>query len=194
MNHTDNLANPRVFYERRRWRTTYKTPAADRTTELLNSIDQAREFIADLSRFCGIPESRIKIPSTTTGLRDADSVPIDAMKEFMVGVRGRAYIVDNVRRLDMGSVVTEHYTKGKREPAYYMQAADDFYLIGRENPLGLSDDIPVLSGDGDFKVRMAFPTGRERYEAIAELKIARMPSSRYSIAPGTEKLNPFLVH
>jgi hypothetical protein len=98
--------------------------------------------------------------------------------------------IANKANMDLGKVVTEHYTEGKAEPAYYMQAGDDFYRISNKDPFKLGSTIPLLSGKGDFKVRVA--TRSEFYEVQAEIKIAHMPDSKYSVKPGTRKKNPFL--
>jgi hypothetical protein len=97
--------------------------------------------------------------------------------------------IANEENYNLGDVVTEHYTIGKAEPAYYMQAGDDFYMISKKNPLKIKG-VPVLSGSGDFKVRVA--TRSEFYEVQAEIKIKKMPNSKFSVAPGTKKQNPFL--
>ena len=57
------------------------------------------------------------------------------------------------------------------------------------NPLKLNKGIPLLSGAGPFRIRVA--TRSAYYEVQAELKIQEMPKSRYSIMPGTRKINPF---
>jgi hypothetical protein len=73
-----------------------------------------------------------------------------------------------------------------------MQAGDDFYMISKKDPLGIgSHRLPVLSGFGDFKVRVA--TRSDFYEVQAEIKITKMPNSDYSLKPGTRKKNPFLI-
>jgi hypothetical protein len=92
--------------------------------------------------------------------------------------------------MDLGKIVTEHYTLGKAEPAYYMQAGDDFYRISNKDPLKLGATIPLLAGMGDFKVRVS--TRSEYYEVQAEIKIAKMPDSKFSVKPGTSKKNPFI--
>ena len=63
MNHTDNLANPRVFYDGK-WQTTYKTPAALYTVEQLNASAQTQKFISDISKYTGIPVQSVKLPTT----------------------------------------------------------------------------------------------------------------------------------
>lgn len=49
-----------------------------------------------------------------------------------------------------------------------MQAGDDFYRISKTDPLKLGNDIPLLAGKGDFKVRVS--TRSEFYEVQAEIK------------------------
>jgi hypothetical protein len=161
MSHTDNLSNPRVFYEKGKWHTTYKTPAAKHTVEILNKSAQAKKFIKDIAKFSGIPEKMIKIPTTKSGLKEEGAVPLSVMKAYFNQPNINRYIA-NEENYNLGDVVTEHYTIG----------------------------IPVLSGLGDFKVRVA--TRSEFYEVQAEIKIKKMPNSKFSVAPGTKKQNPFL--
>jgi hypothetical protein len=190
MNHTDNLSNPRVFYQKGKWQTTYKTPAAKAAVDILNASGEAKAFIKNIAKFAGIPVSKIIIPTNKGMLKDPNAVPLDVMKEYFEKPGVNRYIA-NQQNYNLGKLVTEHYTIGKKEPAYYMQAGDDFYLISKANPLGLSKNIPLLSGRGDFKVRVA--TRSEFYEVQAEIKIKNMPSSSFSVKPGTAKKNPFLL-
>jgi len=188
MSHTDNLSNPRVFYHSGKWQTTYKTPAAKHTVDILNKSAQAKAFIKAVSKFSGIPEKSIKIPTTKSGLKESGAVPLSVMKSFFSQPGINRYIA-NEENYNLGDVVTEHYTIGKAEPAYYMQAGDDFYMVSKKNPLGIVGP-PVLKGTGDFKVRVA--TRSEFYEVQAEIKIKKMPDSKFSVAPGTQKENPFM--
>ena len=188
MSHTDNLSNPRVFYEKGKWGTTYKTPAAKHTVDILNKSAQAKKFIKEIAKFSGIPEKDIKIPTTKSGLKVPGAVPLAVMKAFFDRPGVNRYIA-NEEKYNLGDVVTEHYTIGKAEPAYYMQAGDDFYMISKKNPLGIKG-IPELKGEGDFKVRVA--TRSEFYEVQAEIKIKKMPDSKFSVAPNTKKPNPFM--
>ena len=189
MSHTDNLSNPRVFYSNGNWQTTYKTPAAAEAVKILNNSQQSKDFIKSISKFSGIPESIIKIPTSKSGLREAGAVPLHIMKLYFDQPNINRYIA-NQDNYNIGNLVTEHYTKGKKEPAYYLQAGDDFYLISNKNPLNLSRSIPLLSGSGDFKVRVS--TRSEFYEVQAEIKIKSMPDSKYSVLSGSKKINPFL--
>jgi hypothetical protein len=189
MNHTDNLSNPRVFYKDGLWQTTYKTPAAAAAVELLNKSDKAAKFITNIAKFSGIPKKSIKIPTTKSGLLEEGAVPLHVMKSYFSQPGVNRYILDEAD-YDLGDVVTKHYTIGKTEPAYYMQAGDDFYMISGKNPLGLNRQIPTLSGKGNFKIRVG--TRSEFYEVQAEIKITKFDKdSLYSVKPGTKKLNPF---
>lgn len=188
MSHTDNLSNPRVFYSDGKWQTTYKTPAAAEAVKILNESNQTKEFLKSISKFSGIPLKSLKIPTTKSGLKEEGAVPLKVMKSYFDRPGVNRYIA-NKEKFDLGKVVTDHYTKGKAEPAYYMQAGDDFYKISNKDPYKLGNKIPLLKGIGDFKVRIG--TRSEFYEVQAEIKIMDMPDSRYSVKPGTKKLNPF---
>lgn len=189
MSHTDNLSNPRVYYENGVWKTTYKTPAAKAAVDILNKSPQSKKFLNDIAKYTGIPLKSLKIPTTKSGLKQEGAVPLEIMKKYFDQPGVNRYIA-NEEDYDLGSLVTEHYTKGKKEPAYYMQAGDNFYRISDKNPLKLNKDIPLLKGKGDFKVRIA--TRSEFYEIQAEIKIKEMPKSNYSVAPKTKKRNPFV--
>lgn len=189
MNHTDNLSNPRVFYKDGKWQTTYKTPAAHHAVDILNKSPMAKKFITDIAKFSGIPVKNIQIPTNKGGLKEAGAVPLEIMKLYFSKPGVNRYIA-NTPMKTLGKIVTEHYTKGKAAPAYYMQAGDDFYRISDKDPFKLGNKIPLLAGEGDFKVRVS--TRSEFYEVQAEIKITKMPSSNYSVMPGTKKDNPFL--
>ena len=189
MNHTDNLSNPRVFYEEGKWKTTYKTPSAKAAVDILNKDPKTKIFLKKIAAFSGIPFKALKIPTTKSGLKEEGAVPLEVMKRFFDQPNVNRYIA-NKPNMDLGKIVTEHYTLGKAKPAYYMQAGDDFYLISKKDPFELGSSVPVLTGMGDFKVRVA--TRSEFYEVQAEIKIVKMPNSVYSVKPGTTKKNPFL--
>lgn len=190
MSHTDNLSNPRVFYKNNQWQTTYTTPAAKAAVEILNTSAFTRTWLSHIAKYAGIPPSKLKIPTTKGGLKEDGAVPLEVMKNYFSQPNVNRYIANN-ENYNLGKVVTEHYTKGKAEPAYYMQAGDDFYMISKKDPLGIgAQRLPVLSGFGDFKVRVA--TRSDFYEVQAEIKITKMPHSEYSLKPGTKKKNPFL--
>lgn len=189
MNHTDNLSNPRVYYEKGMWKTTYKTPSAKAAVDILNKDPKTKKFLQDISKFSGIPLKSLKIPTTKGGLKEEGAVPLATMKKYFDQPSVNRYIA-NSANMDLGKVVTQHYTEGKAAPAYYMQAGDDFYRISNTDPLKLGASIPLLAGRGDFKVRIA--TRSEFYEVQAEIKIAQMPDSKFSVKPGTKKKNPFI--
>ena len=187
MNHTDNLSNPRIFYDGEMWDTTYSTEAARVAIEIMNDSKEAAEFIKSIKEFTG--KDYIKIPTTKSGLKDPNAVSISDMKRYFSQLGINRYITA-IPNMNLGKIVTNHYLLGKSEPVYYMQANDDFYMIGNENPLDLSKNIPVLNGIGTFKIRIS--TRSQFYEVQAEIKIDKLPNSKYSIKPGTKKLNPFI--
>ena len=192
MGHKDNLANPRIFFLGGAWRTTYATPVANKAVTLANSSPDAAQFLDDLRDFVGSVD--IAVPTTKGGLKNPNAVPLETMRQF-VDQRGSRYFTKE-EDIDIGDLVTQHYLLGKDEPAHYLQAGDDLYLIGPEDPLGLQgvmpegEKIPVLSGKGDFKLRVS--TRSEFYEVQAEIKIKEFtpPSSPASVFGG-DKINPF---
>lgn len=189
MNHTDNLANPRVSYNNGLWNTTYSTPAAAAAVKILNSDPNAAQFINKIAAYSEIPLENISVPTTKTGLKSPHAVPLAVMKNYFDQEAETRYI-SIIESVDLGAIVTEHYTNGKTQPAYYMQAGDDLYRISDKDPLNLGNNIPLLEGIGDFKIRVA--TRSQYYEIQAEIKINKMPESLYSIKPGSLKQNPFL--
>jgi hypothetical protein len=187
MSHTDNLANPRVYYHANTWKTRYSTPVASIIVQELNKSQVSRDFVSNLSNFSNIPLCDIYIPTNRSEMGTVNSVPREVMKKFC-SINSK-YIYDDQDR-DLTDVVTLHYTKGKTEPAYYMQAGDDFYMISNTNPLGLSTSIPVLEGNGKLRVRVS--NRSKFYEIQAEIKMKNLIPSDYSVLPGTKKQNPFL--
>jgi hypothetical protein len=195
MNHTDNLGNPRVYYDGKKWDTTYTMPSAHKSVELLNKSDETKLFVEAISKFSGIknpkiPTSKLGRGTNFRGLKDKDAVPLEVMREYFSQPGINRYIMTEPD-VNLGKEVTDHYLKGKAEPAYYMQAGDDFYMIGSANPLKLKGKIPLLAGSGPFRMRIA--TRSDYYEVQAELKIQEMKESRYSIKPGSKKINPFVL-
>jgi len=204
MGHKDNLANPRIYYDGSSWVSNATTPVADAATHLANNSPDAARFINDLKSYMGIsPGEVIKIPTTLGGLKDPAAVPLETMRSF-VNERGSRYFV-NEKNVDVGDLVTQHYLVGKASPAHYIQAGDDFYMIGTQDPLGLNvalrfcevnSTIPIMAGMGNFKIRVS--TRSRFYEIQPELKIASLvpPTSPFSVFGGglddsPNKINPF---
>jgi hypothetical protein len=187
MNHSDNLANPRFFFDGKSWDTTYSTPIARYTVEVLNSSSQAKEFVKGLRTLTG--NKNLILPTTLSGLRNENAVPLDTMIEYVSNRPMSRYILkqDNV---DLSSLVSQHYIQGKAEPAYYLQAGDDFYKLSNNNPLKLPNNVPQFKGTGSLNVRVS--TRSKFYEIQLEAKVNNMASSPYSIMPNTHKLNPFV--
>ena len=151
---------------------------------------EAAEFIKNVADFSGLSEHygyNVSVGTNKSHLKWDNVIPLSVMKDYFAqdGVNRYIAIKEDV---NLGRVVTDHYLYGKDEPTYYMQAGDDFYMIGDDNPLDLPDDIPTLSGTGAYKVRVS--TRSRFYEVQAEIKINNMPGSEYSLKPGSDKKSP----
>ena len=192
MNHTDNLGNTRASFDGKNW-----TSAPEKSGPLKGKMGplkvyiakmlkkHASKFVADIQKATG----KTKI-NTNKGpqQKDPNTVSHEEMKEFMKTQKDQ-YIV-TVPNQDLGKVVVDHYSKGgKSEAAYYLQAGDDFYMLGKENPLGVPSDVPQFKGKGDFRMRVGIRSSM--YEIQPEVKVKNMATSKYSIKPGTKKKNPF---
>lgn len=203
MNHTDNLSNTRVFYKNGTWQVSDRAKsrnAAAETCRLLNESKQTKQWVKDLADSCGINYKTIWIPTTSGPIKSAgkkgfeDVVSHKMMIAYFKQIKlsntaATQYIVEEPG-YDIGDLVTIHYLEGKSEPAYYMQSGDDFYKIGSRNPLGCKG-VPQFGGNGNLKVRVGIRT--TYYEIQPEIKIdpSSLKNSRFSIAPGTSKKNPF---
>ena len=184
MNHTDNLGNPRVRFDGDSWVAGVDGPINRFSLDLLNSHPQAKAFLDDLRNFVG--RDRVVLMGGDK-LKDPDEVPLSEMKKFFTN-RNRYIIV--IEDADLGELATNHYLYGKSEPAHYMQAGDDLYMIGDSNPLGLTQTLPRLAGLGTFRMRVS--TRSKFYEIMPEIKIRSMPESPYSLHPKTTKPHPFV--
>lgn len=192
MNHTDNLGNTRASYDGKNW-----VAAVEQSGDLKGKMGplkvymvdmlkkHAGKFVKDIQNFTGKTKINTnKVPQQ----KDPNTVNHAEMKAYMAKQRDQ-YIV-TVPNQDLGTVVVAHYSQGgKAENAYYLQAADDFYMLGTENPLGVPRDVPQFSGKGDFRMRVGIRSSM--YEIQPEVKVKSMVSSKYSIKPGTKKKNPF---
>lgn len=187
MGHRDNLVNPRVYYHENTWKTRYTTPVAGYIVSELNKSETALDFVYSISNHCGLAYESIYIP-TNRGEMGKPNTPTKELMKSFCKTHG-SYILD-YQNYDISQLVTSHYTMGKTEPAYYLQAGDDFYLLSNTNPLGLSKNIPEFTGTGKLRVRVS---NRSRfYEIQGEVKMQDMPSSDFSVLPNSKKLNPFL--
>lgn len=196
MNHTDNLGNIRVAWDGVRWSASERggiTPLKAFMATLLNSgrgKTQADKFLTDLAKFVGAKnKNQIKVPTTEGGLKDPKAVSPEQMQEFLKTRKSQYFIdVDNV---DLGKLVTKHYNEGKAEPVAYMQAGNDFFMVGTLDTFNIKNkhsDIPFVKGKGMFRMRIGFRT--KFYEVQPEIKIKSMGESDYSLIDPKKK-NPF---
>ena len=194
MNHTDNLSNPRFFFDGKTWGSTYGGIAPTLVEFLNNSTDVAL-FVRELGKFAGIKGKPI-IPTNKSIIKQADpttTITRDTMARFL---RTRSQYILDLDDVDLAPYVIQHY-KDKEEPASYLQAGDDFYIL-TSDPLGFNKRrtsnagwprLPKIMGTGKLRVRVGVRT--EFYEIQAEVKITNMPDSPYSVLKESKKLNPF---
>lgn len=186
-NHTDNLLNPRVYYDGR-WKTTSQLIATPIILHMLNNSRETREFVRRLSEFADIPVDKIKIPGTKSQFANHPHAIDKATMEGYFQLEKDKYIA-KVENYDIGNLVTPDLIK---KNVSYMQAGDDFYFVGNENPYDLPSDIPTFEGYGDVKVRVSIrKDDKKTFEIHPEIKLGEMPHSQYSVMPGTHKINPF---
>jgi hypothetical protein len=193
MNHTDNLMNPRFYYDGG-WKVveSYASPATEKITKLWNASKEANQWIEDLkvflvkNKFKGDVRKMTLHSSVTSRKTDINSVPLDIMKKFLA-TRPTKNIC-KVENVDVGELVTLHYLKGKSAVAYYVSSGDDFYQFGTKNPLKIPG-VPVFKGMNGIVLRIGDRSGN--FEIQAEVKLKTMPHSKYSVKPGTSKENPF---
>jgi len=191
MNHTDNLSNPRFYYENGKWASTYKTPVAQVCVDILNSSEEAKQFIEDLAEFAksaGVNPEKLSLFSTKGGLKKPDVVQLDTMYNFCEK-RGSRYILTE-ENYDIGELARAHYGLGEngKAKASYIQTGDDFYRLSNKNPLKFVN-VPLLEGSGDLKIRIS--TRSKFYEIMAEVKIKKIDNeSKYSFMPGSTKPPP----
>ena len=192
MNHTDQLGNVRSSFDGKKWSSAIekKGPLRGKQGPLKIFINKlldkhAKDFVAKAQKFTGK-----KKMNTNKGpqQKDPDTINHQEMKDFLATQRNQYIISVPVNNLDQA--VRDHYSKGgKTEPAYYLQAGDDFYRLSNEDPLGVASDVPMFKGSGDFKMRVSIRTNM--YEIQPELKVSKMDESPYSLKAGTSKKNPF---
>lgn len=200
MNHTDNLGNVRIMWDGQSWKTSDRgniTPLKKFMEDLLNTgagKAQADQFLSRVAKFVGESgKKNILLPTTKSLLKEENAVSLNQMRNFFRSQNSQYVIkVDNI---DLGKLVTQHYNEGKGAPVNYLQASDDFYLLGKGDPLDLqklhrSTPIPLVKGKGTFKMRIGLRT--DFYEIQPEIKIATLQKSPYSLLNTKgDKINPF---
>ena len=81
MNHTDNLGNPRVFYDGNKWDTTYTTTAAQKAVELLKGEDIAIIGCGNILGNCLEAAEKLKLKNVNCSVINMHTIkPIDKEK------------------------------------------------------------------------------------------------------------------
>jgi hypothetical protein len=199
MNHTDNLMNPRFSYIDGVWvcPASYKSEATDLLCDIWNKNKEAQNWILGLKKFLvenkwpGNISKLTLYSSKTERVTDKNTVSVQLMKEYLKTLPNKNICKE--LSVDVGNLVSLHYLKGKAAKAYYLSAGDDFYQFklpgGKNNPLKIAD-VPVFKGMNSIVLRVGDRS--DNFEIQAEVKLKNLPASKYSVAPGNSKINPFM--
>ena len=212
MDHHAGVGSPRVYYSDYEggWNTTYTTPAAAFCVELLNSNVEVKQWVNDFKKWlCNELKTtkdkklleiikkpkesknykpsdlQIVIPTTGGGLKKTGAIPFETMYKY-VEENNKRYVI--TYECDISKLIEDHYTKGKAEPTYYIQAGDDLYKLGNKNPFKWN--VPKLKApDGTCSIRIS--TRQGFYEVQVDIKTHTINDSEYSLKPGSQKMLPF---
>jgi hypothetical protein len=199
MNVTDNLINTRFSYDKN-WSSTNTGEGATFLVSKLNKSQISKKFIKNLSEYIQIPESDIIIPTTKVSMNNKNAPSKEAFKKFFKEMGEYSFAGKKTQyiykefNLDVANVAIKHYGSGKEESADYIQIGDNFYRLSKsKNPLNLNNKVPLISGTGSLNVRVGFRSWG--YEIQPEVKFDKsgLVESKYSLYPGTKKLNPFFA-
>ena len=200
MNHTDQLGNPRFFFENGRWGSTYNTPLAKTAVEWLNQDREVNKFIKDLAKFLGKKVKDIALSSLLSNNVNniKGYVTFEQLKEFIESTGRNQYIMQK-SNIDVSELVRAHYSHSdviNGPKADYIQTGNDLYRLS-DSPSFQFDvkDIPLYEAIGHVHVRLSSRKDGTRYEIQLEAKADKIKSeSPYSLAPenkrGSKKL-PF---
>ncbi len=203
MNHTDNLMNLRLSYVGGAWKIESEdsatSPGAISLANEINNDPQAKAWLQALrdwltnnkkanTRFTGDPDNFTLFSTKTRRKGDPNTVSPETMKLFL-STRPNKNIC-SIADFDIGKIVTLHYLKGKAEPAHYMSAGDDFYRLGRSNPLKIPN-VPEFAGRNRLVFRVGDRTGNFELQPEVKLLSSQARHSIYSVKPKTGKKNPF---
>jgi len=182
----DNLGNPRLQYDGNQWIVAGDSgsPLAAYAVEFMNESPEAQAFINDLKAF--LKTDTVRLQGKKPG-----SVTLPQIKAFLAKRPNKN--IAELDSVDAAALATQHYAVAKKEPAHYVQAGDDFYLMGSADPLDLNlvndGQIPVLRGMGRLAVRIADRSAR--YEVQVSVKMWKHDPSPFSAMLPTSKVNPF---
>jgi hypothetical protein len=180
------LGSPRPFYRDGSWQATKNGPMERAIIARLTLMDG--DFMEELREFSG--RATFDLESARSKKKSYPNVmPYKTMVEFIAD-RGNTYIFNELG-VDLTDVVTGHYIEGKAVPTHYMSMGDHFYRLSDENPLGVPDDVPLLHAIGKFGATVSCRQSKPWYEIMPRLKATEFLPSKYSINPGTDKINPF---
>lgn len=203
MNHTDNLMNLRLSFVGGAWKIESEdsatSPGAVSLANEINADPQAKAWIESLrewltkntkakTRFTGDPDNFTLFSTKTRRKGDPNTVSPETMKLFLSTQPTKN--ICSIANFDIGKVVTLHYLKGKTEPAHYISAGDDFYRLGKSNPLKIPN-VPEFTGRNRLVFRVGDRTGNFELQPEVKLLSSQVKHSIYSVKPKSPKKNPF---
>ena len=193
LNHSDRLSNPQMFYTDGKWHCalTSKSPTAKSIACLLNKSEIADNWVTLLSKFSGIKKDKLILSSNKPPKNEPNYITKDIIKAFI-----KKYMTTNtimmIKNIDITTIVEDHYTQGKAEPANYIQIKDDFFLLGKSNPLKFNSNIPIFKATGYIDVRFVPRESANMCNFQTIIKSTDKNISSFSFAPHTKKLLPII--
>ena len=200
MNHTDNLMNPRFKYVGGKWAVSgVDSKAIQELTKYFNASEDAKKWVEALRKFVKDPKNKYTgNPAKMTihslvgdRAKDVNSVSLITMKKFLASRPNKN--IFKTEPINVGALVTKHYTIGKAAAALYVSSGDDFYRFGDTNPFKFTDkQAPKFKGTNSITYRIGDRSSN--FEIMVEVKIKNinaMGSSETSVKPGSSKPNPF---
>ena len=203
LNHDAQLGSTRIWWNGPlgRWEAgggaAGSNPIKEYMLKMLNSGEgktQADDFLAKMAKLVGkTNKNQIIVPTTKTQLKDPKSVSYEQLKEYQALYNTQYFV--RINNAPLGEIVSEQYNSGKTEPVSYLQAADDFYLLGKLDKFKLKTihrDIPKFEAKGSFHFRFSFREPGHYIELLPEIKAipSSIPRSDYSCI-NKEKSFPF---
>ena len=160
-------------------------------------IKSAKKFIKDISKYTGIDRNKIILSTTKSMLKKENCVSLQQMIDFCEHRPEKRYIF-KLSDVDVGELVRMHYSYSDvpdlEVKASYIQSGDDFYKLGKDNPLDFKNDIPIIEGAGTCNLRVSRRCPKNFYEIQAEIKLTSIiKASEYSFKPGSTKPPPFNI-
>lgn len=202
MNHSDNLVNTRVWFEKNKWHSINQSENSRYIADWISKNDYTKTWIAELRSFLknqlNWTEQNIKnliIPKDKAHFGKPNCITPEEMAKFM-STRQDTYFMRNYN-VHIFPILEGHLLNGgKAEPASMIQTADDLYRLGRTNFSGFEHfmDLPIPDAIGNVHARLTLRSNGV-IEMKPEVKMTKINNaSKYSLKPGSTKMLPFEIN